>query len=61
MSALRAAPLGPGQARMNYRFLSEMYQAAYVYQSDFAMWEGLFRLACIIHDHPLDEPICGQL
>lgn len=61
MSALRAAPLGPGQARMNYRFLSEMYQAAYVYQSDFAMWEGLFRLACIIHDHPLDEPICGQI
>ena len=61
MSALRAAPLGPGQARMNYRFLSEMYQAAYVYQSDFAMWEGLFRLACIIHDQPLDEPICGQI
>ena len=61
MSALKAAPLGPGQARMNYNFLAEMYHASTAYQSDYSMWEGLFRLACIIHDHPLDEPICGEI
>lgn len=57
MSALRACPLGPGQARISVKFITDMYQAASAYQSEYAMWEGLFRVACILFDHPDEQPV----
>ena len=61
MSALRSSSLGPGQARMNFHYLSEMYHAASAYQSDYSMWEGLFRVACIIFDQPVQEPVFEKI
>lgn len=61
MSALRSSSLGPGQARMNFHYLSEIYHAASAYQSDYSMWEGLFRVACIIFDQPVQELIFEKI
>lgn len=47
----------PGTVRASDERLTNLYQKANQYIEKPCLWEGLFRLACLIKSKPLDEPV----
>ncbi|MBR1685955.1 MAG: glycoside hydrolase family 127 protein [Clostridia bacterium] len=57
MSALSALPLGPGQVRIENAELNALHEALNAYRTEPVTWEGLFRLACLLHEHPMKDAV----
>ncbi len=57
MVTLHAVPLSPGQVRTQEAAVLDLYNGAKPYVSSEYAWEGLFRLACICTDAPLEERV----
>lgn len=54
-------PLRPGQARTDGSPLQTLYALAKNAERQPCCWEGLFRLACVLTAHPLEEPVTGWI
>ena len=50
-----------GTVRVSDERLKNLYQKANRYIDQPCLWEGLFRLACLIKNKPLDEPVTKQI
>ena len=50
-----------GQARTSEDQIIRLYQRANNYLPEPEMWEGLFRIACLICNKPADEPVASQI
>lgn len=55
--SLNALALRPGQARVSLPRLSALYAMTGDAVGHPALWEGVFRLACIVEAHPMEEPV----
>ena len=55
--SLTAIPLRPGQARVALPRMKALYARSGEAQSHPALWEGVFRLACVVTAHPMEEPV----
>ncbi len=61
LAVLHTVPLGPGQVKSTYPVLSSMYNEIRDMLKHVSMWEGIFRLACIVTEHPEAEPVCDAI
>ena len=59
--SLTSLPLRPGQARAALPKLKALYAMTDAAQGHPALWEGVFRLACVVEAHPMDEPVVGWI
>ena len=55
--SLASLPLRPGQARAALPRLKALYGLTASAQGHPALWEGVFRLACVVKAHPMEEPV----
>lgn len=55
--SLASLALRPGQARTSLSRLKELYALTGDAAGHPEMWEGVFRLACIVTAHPTEEPV----
>lgn len=53
------AALSNGTVRTQDARIIHLYQKADAYKTDPCLWEGLFRIACLIKNNPLEEPVTG--
>ena len=59
--SLTSLALRPGQARVSMPRLKELYAMMGDASGYPALWEGMFRLACIVAPHPTEEPVAGWI
>lgn len=55
--SLTSLPLRPGQARAALPSAKALYDQTSAAEDRPALWEGVFRLACVVKAHPMDEPV----
>lgn len=55
--ALTSLPLRPGMARVQLPMMERLYALASREADVPALWEGLFRLACLLKSAPKEEPV----
>ena len=53
--------LSNGLIRTDDQRIRKLYQKASVFIEEPEMWEGLFRIACLLHPDPLSEPVAGMI
>lgn len=54
---LNSLPLRPGQVRVAYAPATALYRAAGEVINQPALWEGVFRLACVVTGEPMEQPV----
>lgn len=54
---LNSLPLRPGQARAPHAQAMALYRMAGDCANQPAMWEGVFRLACVVTGEPMEQPV----
>ena len=54
---LNSLPLRPGQARVALPQPKALYAMTKDAEGHPALWEGVFRLACVVKAHPMEEPV----
>ncbi len=59
--ALKEIPLRPGQVRVNHAKAEQLYAMASACLEQPAMWEGAFRLACVLKAKPMEEPVAKKI
>lgn len=59
--ALKEIPLRPGQVRVNHAKAEQLYAMAGACLEQPAMWEGAFRLACVLKAKPMEEPVTKKI
>ena len=60
--ALKELPLRPGQVRTRNEKLEQLYTAAAAMGADQPLlWEGAFRLACLVRANPMEEPCAAWI
>ena len=55
--SLTSLPLRPGQARVQLPRVKALYAMSEAAEGHPALWEGVFRLACVVKAHPMEEPV----
>lgn len=59
--SLSSLPLRPGQARAALPQLKALYALTDAAEAQPALWEGVFRLACVVKAHPMEEPVVNWI
>lgn len=59
--ALTDLPLRPGQVRVSNDKLNQLYALTASAQQQPAVWEGAFRLACVLKAKPMEEPVAAWI
>lgn len=59
--ALKEIPLRPGQVRVNHAKAEQLYAMASACLEQTSLWEGVFRLACILKAKPMEEPVAKKI
>lgn len=59
--ALKEIPLRPGQVRVNHAKAEQLYAMANACLDQPILWEGAFRLACILKAKPMEEPVARKI
>jgi len=57
LMTLKSVPLRPGQARVQQPRMQALYDMTAQAQEQPALWEGAFRLACLLTARPMEEPV----
>ena len=55
--SLTSLALRPGQARVSLPRLTALYAMTGEAENHPILWEGVFRLACVVAPHPMEEPV----
>ena len=53
--------LSCGLVRTDYKPVENLYHSASEYSYSPSLWEGLFRLSCLLNDNPLNEPVAASI
>ena len=59
--SLTSLPLRPGQARVALPRAKALYAMTGAAEGHPALWEGVFRLACTVKAHPMEEPVVSWI
>lgn len=59
--ALKEIPLRPGQVRVSHAKAEQLYAMAGACLDQPDMWEGAFRLACVLKVKPMEEPVAKKI
>lgn len=58
---LKELPLRPGQVHMTDKKMETLYRLADQLNHQPLMWEGLFRMACVLKTDPMGEPVAAKI
>lgn len=58
---LEELPLRPGQVRVKHAKAEKLYALACTCLEQPMMWEGTFRLACVLKAKPMEEPVAKKI
>lgn len=59
--ALKELPLRPGQVRVANEKMNQLYALACSCEDKPALWEGVFRLACVLKAKPMEESVVEKI
>ena len=60
LSVTRCFP-SPGTVRTSDERIVRLYETSCMMPDEPCLWEGLFRLACLLKNKPLEEPVAGRI
>ena len=61
LMTLAELPLRPGQVRVSNDKINQLYALTAAAKGQPAVWEGAFRLACVLKTKPMEEPVAAWI